>query len=238
MSTTLAGWLTTAPGRYLLAREQGWFDRTVVDIFGFHAVQIGLPACRFLEQSRIPTRWCVHSTGPADVLADPHWLPFPENSLDLVVLPHALEFSLEPHRLLREVHRTIRPDGQLLIAGFNPFSLYGVKRYFGREQAPPWNGSFIALYRLKDWLALLGFEVTGGNLDCYAPPFVQEQWLRRCSFFEFAGDRWWPIAGGVYFLRATKRVLGMRIITPAWDRAKRGLSAAPRQARECLEKQP
>lgn len=235
MSTTLAEWLTTPTGRYLLAREQAWFDRTVADIFGFHAIQMGLPGCEFLAQSRIPTRWHVDVAGPVQVLADPHWLPFPENSLDLIVLPHALEFSGEPHRLLREVHRAVRPEGQLLISGFNPFSLFGAKRYFGREQAPPWNGNFIALYRLKDWLALLGFEVTGGGLDCYAPPFAQEKWLRRFGFFEQAGDRWWPIAGGAYFLRATKKVLGMRIITPAWERATRGLATAPRQVRECIE---
>src|SRR5512141_954088 len=236
VSTTLAAWLATAPGRYLLEREQAWFDRTVADIFGFHAVQIGLPTCAYLAQSRIPARWTVDPAAPAQVRADPHWLPFPEHALDLVVLPHALEFSDDPHRLLREVHRTVRPDGQLLIAGFNPFSLYGAKRYFGREQRPPWNGSFIALYRLKDWLALLGFEVTGGSLDCYAPPFAQEKWLRRFGFFERAGDRWWPIAGGAYFLRATKKVLGMRIITPAWERATRGLATAPRQVRECIER--
>ncbi|MEO5702156.1 MAG: methyltransferase domain-containing protein [Casimicrobiaceae bacterium] len=236
LSTTLADWLTTPPGRYLLAREQRWFDRTVADIFGFHALQVGLPTCPFLEQSRIPARWVVDAAPPAHALADPRWLPFAENAFDLVVLPHSLEFSDEPHGLLREVHRTIRPEGQLLICGFNPFSLFGAKRYFGREQRPPWNGSFIALYRLKDWLALLGFEVTGGSLDCYVPPFAQDKWLRRFGFFESAGDRWWPIGGGVYFLRATKRVLGMRIITPAWERGKRGLATAPRQARECIER--
>ena len=89
-------------------------------------------------------------------------------------------------------HRALRPEGQIVIAGFNPFTLFGAKRYFGRETTPPWNGSFIALYRLKDWLALLGFEVTGGSLDCYVPPFAQATWLRRCGFFErpaIAGGR-------------------------------------------------
>ena len=95
------------------------------------------------------------------MLADPHWLPFAENGVDLIVLPHVLEFTDEPHQLLREVHRVIRPEGHLIIAGFNPFSLFGAKRYFGREQTMPWTGNFIALYRLKDWLSLLGFEVVG-----------------------------------------------------------------------------
>jgi len=235
-STTLAEWFATPLGRYLHAREQAWFDRTVTDIFGFHAIQVGLPEYPYLAQSRITTRWTVDVAPPAQVLADPLWLPFPENSLDLVVLPHALEFSADPHQLLREIHRTVRPDGQLVIAGFNPFSLFGARRYFGRGETPPWDGSFIALYRLKDWLALLGFEVTGGGLDGYVPPFAQEKWLSRFGFFESAGDRWWPIAGGVYYLRATKRMLGMRVITPAWELRKEGIATAPRQARECIER--
>jgi hypothetical protein len=123
-----------------------------------------------------------------------------------------------------------------VLAGFNPFSLYGAKRYFGHGDTPPWDGNFIALYRVKDWLALLGFEVTGGGLDAYAPPFAQDRWLRRAAFMEKAGDRWWPIAGGVYFLRATKKVVGMRVITPAWQQRRRGLAPAPRQARECIER--
>jgi SAM-dependent methyltransferase len=235
VSTTLAEWFRTPLGRYLLGREQAWFDRTVADIFGFHAIQIGLPECPFLAQSRITTRWTVDVDAPADVRADPRWLPFPESSLDLVVLPHGLEFTDDPHQLLREAYRAVRPEGQVVIAGFNPFSLFGAKRYFGREQAPPWSGNFIALYRLKDWLSLLGFEVTGGGLDAYVPPLASEKWRARFGFFDAAGDRWWPIAGGVYYLRATKKVLGMRVITPAWEPRKRGLSAAPRQVRESIE---
>jgi SAM-dependent methyltransferase len=236
VSTTLAAWFESPLGRYVLAREQDWFDRTVTDIFGFQAIQVGLPNCPLLAQSRVAAHWTVDLWPPAQILADPLWLPFPENSLDLIVMPHALEFTSDPHQLLREAYRAMRSEGQIVISGFNPFSLFGAKRYFGRSQASPWNGSFIALYRLKDWLALLGFEVTGGGLDCYVPPFANETWRARCEFFEAAGDRWWPIAGGVYYLRATKKVLGMRIITPAWERRKNGLATAPRQARQCIER--
>ena len=238
LSTTLSDWFATPLGRYTVERELAWFDRTVADIFGFHAIQIGLPEYPYLAQSRIADRWTVDYEPPATLLADPHWLPFPENALDLIVLPHALEFTEDPHRMLREAYRAVRPGGQVVIAGFNPFSLFGARRYFGRGDTPPWTGNFIALYRLKDWLKLLGFEVTGGGLDCYVPPFTNEVWLRRASFVESAGDRWWPIGGGVYFLRATKNVLGMRVITPAWQRKKRGLAGAPRQVRECIERSP
>jgi len=235
VSTTLADWFGTPLGRYLLEREQAYFDQTVADIFGFYALQIGLPGRVFLAQSRIPSRWSVDYDPPADVIADPHWLPFPENSIDLIVMPHALEFTDDPHQMLREAYRVIRPEGQIIIAGFNPFSLFGARRYFGRGQTPPWNGNFIALYRVKDWLTLLGFDVVGGRLDCYAPPFSREQWLARAGFFEQAGDRWWPIGGGVYFLRATKHIHGMPVITPAWQRRERQRAFVPAaRARETL----
>lgn len=235
LSTTLADWFATPLGRYLLARERQYFDQTVADIFGFYALQIGLPESPCLAASRIPSRWTVDYDPPADVMADPHWLPFPENSVDLIVMPHALEFTDDPHQMLREAYRVVRPEGQIVIAGFNPFSLFGAKRYFGREQSPPWNGNFIALYRVKDWLTLLGFDVVGGRLDCYLPPFARERWIERSAFFEKAGDRWWPIGGGVYFLRATKHTHGMRIITPAWQRRERRRAFVPAaRARETL----
>src|SRR5664279_448767 len=119
---TLAAWFATPLGAYLQAREQAYFDHTLADIFGYQALQIGLPESPLLRSSRITTRCSVDLEEPAQVLADPHWLPFSENSFDLVVLPHALEFTDEPHQLLREVYRVIRPEGQLLITGFNPFS--------------------------------------------------------------------------------------------------------------------
>ncbi|MET0442221.1 MAG: methyltransferase domain-containing protein [Casimicrobiaceae bacterium] len=238
VSTSLADWFATPLGRYLVEREQAYFDQTVVDIFGFHALQVGLPASPFLAQSRIVSRWTLDYDAPADIIADPHALPFAENEIDLILLPHALEFTDDPHRLLREAYRVIRPEGQIVIAGFNPFSLFGARRYFGHGTTPPWNGNFISLYRLKDWLSLLGFDVVGGRLDGYVPPFAKEKWLHRFSWFEKAGDRWWPIGGGVYYLRATKKVLGMRVIMPARELRERRdealAPAGPGRAREGL----
>jgi hypothetical protein len=154
------------------------------------------------------------------------------------VMPHALEFTDDPHLMLREAWRVIRPEGQIVVSGFNPFSLFGTRRYFGRGATPPWNGNFITVYRMKDWLSLLGFDVVGGRLDGYVPPFAREPWLNRFRWFEQAGDRWWPIGGGVYFLRATKKVLGMRVITPARELRERREEAlapvGPGRARESL----
>lgn len=213
----LSAWFASEQGGYVQLREQDYFDRTVADIFGFNAVQLGLPEQDFLRNSRIPLRFSAGNQPGNAVRLVCTELPFDSDSLDLVLLPHVLEFSDYPHQTLREVERVLMPEGSLIISGFNPFSLWGMRRALGSKQGYPWSGKFIALPRLKDWLALLGFEVAGGCFAAYAPPFRQRAWLDRCAFMEKAGDRWWAVGGGIYFLHAIKRVPGMRLIKPKWN---------------------
>jgi SAM-dependent methyltransferase len=214
---SLAAWYQTAKGAYVLEWERAQFDSAVEDIFGFNAVQIGVPSIDFLRANRISYRFCVSAESDCGVAADPRHLPLASQSMDLVVLPHVLEFSSDPHQILREAERVLMPEGQIVIAGFNPLSLWGLKRWVGRKRPEhPWCGDFIGLLRLRDWLKLLGFELNGGRFGRYAPPFSQARWLQRFAFMEQAGDRWWPICGGVYVVRAVKRVRGMRLVTPSW----------------------
>ena len=216
-SQRAAEWFATPLGQYLLAREQAYFDKAVADVFGYNAFQLGMPGIDLLRGSRIALQCRVDPVGPAAMRADFRDLPIASNSADLVVLPHVLEFSDDPHQILREVARVLLPEAQVMIACFNPWSLWGFRRFFGRKARYPWNGHFINLPRLKDWCALLGLEISAGRMNCYVPPCASEKWLGRFEFMEAAGDRWWPIAGGVYFLQAVKRVRGMRLIMPKWS---------------------
>ena len=224
-------WLATPQGQYVLAWEQTKHDLLVADIFGFNAVQIGLPQHDFMRANRMPFRFRADdSTGVCvDVRANPHFLPFDSASIDLVVLPHVLEFAVNPHQILREVERVLVPEGHVIVTGFNPFSLWGVRRKFARAgAAPPWRGQYLSVTRLKDWFALLGFETQAGSFGCYAPPATQEKWLRQWRFMELAGNRWWPIAGATYMIQAVKRVHGMMLITPVWnDRKAAAKSLSP-----------
>jgi SAM-dependent methyltransferase len=233
--TPNADWLATPLGSYLMAQEQRFFDAAVVDLFGYNAVQVGLPQIDLLRASRMTLRTRAAPIEPAQLRTEYTALPIAASVVDLVVLPHVLEFSLHPHQILREVERVLRPDGNLLIAGLNPWSLWGIRRTLaGGGGAFPWQGEYISLLQLKDWLTLLGFEVTAGRMACYAPPCMQPNWLRRCRFMEAAGNRWWPFAGGVYFLQAVKRVAGMRLIQPRWSeraRIKPSLAVVPRRVR-------
>lgn len=233
-ASTLAAWYATPKGAYVLEWERAQFDSAVEDSFGFNAAQIGLPSIDFLRANRISYRFCVGADAGCGVIGDPRNLPLASQSMDLVVLPHVLEFSEDPHQILREAERVLMPEGQIVIAGFNPLSLWGLKRRLGRRQAEhPWCGEFIGLLRLRDWLKLLGFELNGGRFGCYAPPVSQSRLLERFAFMEKAGDRWWPICGGVYVVRAVKRVRGMRLVMPNWKNGRASAKAlAPVARRE------
>lgn len=211
-----AQWLQTPLGQYLLARERAYIDKTVADIFGYNALQIGLPELDLLRANRMPLRAIVDRGSGAGVRADATELPVVGASIDLVLLPHVLEFSENPHQILREVERVLVPDGHLVVSCFNPMSLWGMRHSFGKRNDYPWRGRFVHMLRLKDWLALLGFEMAGGAMGCYVPPCASQKWIDRFKFMDAAGDRWWPFSGAVTFLHAIKRVRGMRIITPQW----------------------
>ena len=225
-------WVASPPGRYMLEWEQARFDEAVADVFGYFALQCGLPQIDGLRNNRMPCRVqarflddvadggaAVQGTGLTVRLAHFEELPFASQSLDLVVLPHVLEFAHEPHQVLREVDRVLRPEGRVIVSGMNPLSLWGARQAIPRAVVQPFlpgEGRFIGQPRLRDWLKLLGFELDRGRYGCYRPPCRSQKWLERTAFMERAGDRWWPICGAVYFVSAIKRVRGMRLVGPAW----------------------
>lgn len=255
----MGSWLKTAPGRYLLDWELGHLDHAVADAFGFHALQLGLPEVNALRANRMPHRWVVndapvvpdplpvqvpHDADVSTVLPDVpvalacefDALPFPSDSIDLVVLPHSLEFAQDPHQMLREVERVLRPEGRIVITGFNPASLWGLRQrlsparlglHLGRGHPYlPREGEFIGYWRLRDWLRLLGFVIEGGQFGCWRPPLNTERWLERFDWMDGVGERWWPVLGAAYLLVAVKRVKGMRLVGLARQQRRTGRAGA------------
>jgi SAM-dependent methyltransferase len=234
-------WFETPPGKYLLAWERAEFDRAVSDIFGYHALQLGLPELDALQANRMPHKWlalsetqAVESTLRPDIITQYSALPFEENSLDLVVLPHSLELNVDPHTTLREVERVLVPEGKVVICCLNPASLWGLRQRrahvyrrlgFGELYLPD-AGEFIGYWRLRDWLRLLSFEVEQSSFGCWRPAMSSEKWLQRYDWMDAVGHRWWPIFGAVYFIVAVKRVRGIKLIGAKWKKPKR-LATAP-----------
>lgn len=237
-------WLLTPPGAYLLDWERREFERSVEDMFGYHALQLGLPELQSLQANRMSHRWLalddiaeIHKPDAlkhATLLSDFAALPFSESSLDLVTMPHTLELSGDPHDTLSEVHRVLVPDGRVVICGLNPKSLWGLSQ--GRAQFYQRFGwgtpyipdvhEWIGYRRLRDWLRLLSFEVESVRFGCYRPAVSSSPWLDRTAWMDAIGARWWPILGGVYFVVAVKRVRGMTLMGQSWRRVPK-LTAAP-----------
>jgi len=220
-------WLATTTGQYALNWEQKQFNQVVDDTFGFDALQIGMPNLNCLVENRIPNRWLMlldsqpkHQNinqKPVSTIcqASIYDLPFANESMDLIALPHVLEFSENPHEALREVHRILRPEGRIVISGFNPMSLWGIRQYTGRifhQPFLPESGRFISHLRIKDWLNLLNYSIDRGKFGCYAFPTKKIQALQKITLLDKAGDRWWPFFGSVFMLSAIKRNPAIRLV--------------------------
>lgn len=251
-------WFDSPPGRYLLEWEQACLDEAVADIFGYHALQLGMPLLDGLRSNRMPHRWMAWGgsdqawTASASILSPAHLqaesvaLPFPEASLDLLILPHTLELSCDPHAALREVERVLVPEGRVILCGLNPLSLWALRQHRARLYRRmgvgtlylPELGEFIGYHRLRDWLRLLSFEVVSARFGCYRPAVRSEQWLQRWAWMDRLGPRWWPVVGAAYFVVAVKRVHGMRLIGPAWSKAPLPRAGSVAVSRHSATRQP
>ena len=235
----LVRWLDTPAGRYAQAWEQRQFASCVEDAFGYRSVQLGLPELDTLASNRMPLKLIAGDLLPESchawqgmVRCAPEELPFESQGLDLITLPHTLEFADDPHEVLREVERVLIPEGQVLITGLNPWSLWGwhQRRAQRRALGPElWPVQSIAPHRLRDWLHLLGFEVQVQRFAGWTPNWTSERWVQRMAWMDTLGQRWCPIVGGVYLLLATKRVPGGHLLPgKAWRKVpSRAALAAP-----------
>ena len=210
----------------------------IPNLFGYYAVQVGYwgPPGENFASTRIPNSFSVLpdplDVPGADMVAELDKLPLASESVDTVLLPHSLEFSGHPHRLLREIDRVLVPEGHMLILGFNPYGLWGWPRHSLRQPGHgPWCERFISEGRIRDWLTLLGYDIVGAQRYLYRPPVNHVPTLFRLSFLEGMGRRLWPVFSGAYLLLARKKVVCMTPIKPRWRPRRalipRGLSGAP-----------
>ena len=225
--TELKHWRDEYPGNVLSAAEAAVLEDWLTAVFGYRLVEIGndrWPGGDPLAASPIRHRVRLGSdfrVAGQSVIADPGQLPIASDSIDLVVLPHTLDFCTDPRRLLREVERVLIAGGRLITMNLNPWSLWGVRslltRPFGRETLP-WGGNFVGYVRLTDWLNLLGLEIERTEVIMFRPPSSTEAVMRRTEFLERFGRRFWPMFAGVYLVQAVKRVRPLTPVRPSRHR--------------------
>lgn len=228
----LKEWFKGVPGQSLLNVEKSLLAEELPDLFGYHILQLGsLEEGDFLDSSRISHR-VMFDLVPQDIVTSQNpvchssYLPIDANSVDVVLLPHVLEFEDDPHEILREAERILIGEGHLLIMGFNPLSLWGLwHALLAWYDKPPWNGYFYRSARIRDWLGLLGFDVIKTRYFFFRPP-VSSNWLmKRLSSLEKLGSYLWPWLGGSYLIIGKKRLMPLTPTKAEW-RIRRSLIAS------------
>lgn len=209
---------TSASGLAQLAWEQKILNTFSENVFGYYAVTLELNALHLLEHSSIPNILRMDSASqekicrslspnqknPVNILIDLHHWPFDDDSLDYIVLPHVLEFSDNPHSILREAHRCLRAGGYLSITAFNPHSFLGLQAgHIKLGHRHQW----LTRRCLLDWMQLLNLYPDRGAFGQWRPMTQHFKLFNRLAWLDKAGERWWPQGANIFALRVVKRVV-------------------------------
>jgi len=216
----LQEWYATPAGQNLYKALLLKLENLLPSLFGYHALQMGglTDDIDLISSSKIGQKiYMTLDIEQGNVAASPLALPFPQNTLDLIVLPHTLDFSPEPHQVLREIHRVLISEGHLVIIGFNPVSMMGLnKLMLIRSRRAPWAGHFYTARRLKDWLSLLGFKVVQINHVGLQPPIQNVRLQQRMQFLSKAERFGLRRFGGLHIFVAKKRELTLTPMPLPW----------------------
>lgn len=193
---------------------QPWWQK----FFGYHLVKLGhLSGELKTPHCTISNQVCITPKHQGDIIGDIDDLPLLEHSVDVCLLSHALEFSLDPHHVIREANRVLIPNGYLVITGFNPFSLAGLNRFIPyRKQQSPWNEHFFTPMRVKDWLQLMGFEILMDQRCLHSNLISKQSEHSLATVWRNFASNYLSSFGSVYIIVAKKRVLPLTPIKPKW----------------------
>lgn len=209
-SQTHCPWLRTPLGSAILARERAALHKPLTSTYGRHAAQLGCLTRDLLTANSMPHHLLISTDSStqdagADLYASADYLPLDQDSIDLLLLHHALETAQDPHGILREAARVLNGEGLLLILGFNPHSYWTVFRWLGLRH-PPRPIQLMGLPRLCDWLKLLDLQVERVDSFFSLPPINNSKVLDRLQFMRTLDRLPLRPLHGLYLVQARKQV--------------------------------
>lgn len=232
-------WLSSEAGSSFLAAEKQLLDQRLQRCFGLHLLQCSIvDGLELYEKS--PVNHCFKFAPRATELteraavAEFAELPLEDNSIDVVLLHHVMEFSNDPHALLREIARVVRPEGRILVMVFNPWSMLHLRQVLThRFDNNAWICQKIGGHRTADWLRLLDCNIDHTDFCLYGPRL-------RGSHIAKAGRSLHLLLrpfGGAALVSATKRSATLIPLRKRWHELSPGLAVplvkpSPRAAME------
>ena len=215
----MSDWYQTPLGERLLSAEQGMLDECLSRRFGYHLLQISCANIPMYRNSPVGHKFSLtHNmeTQGHGLVARGEAIPLASDSVDVVLLHHALDFTSHQHQLLREVSRVLIAGGHIIIVGFNPLSSWGLRTRLPGRKKHPWQGRLLSTLRLSDWLKLLDFQIDQVRYGAYYLPVNSPRVIRYSGIPDgFATRLNWP-TGGFYLISARKQVLPLTPIQSSW----------------------
>jgi len=227
-----ASWYQTLTGQAALYSTKELCTKTMSEIFGYYAIQIGMLSkeCDFLKDSRINASYSLASPenllelndgskGLVDhaVISSNEHLPISTDNIDLVVASHVLETSNNPHQVLREIDRVLVPEGHCILIGLNPYSLSNINRsVIPNLKKKQETYKMRSAARVKDWFSLLGFEVLDINYTGFRPALNNQRIFNSLKWIDRLGEYAGPMLGSMYIVHAKKQVVAMRPNKKVW----------------------
>ncbi|MCU4674853.1 class I SAM-dependent methyltransferase [Catenovulum sp. 2E275] len=212
-------WQQLPQGKFVQKQIERHLNPWWPQVFGYHLLKVGALSSE-INTSVCPIKHQINLAGVSGdkqgIIADIHHLPFRENSVDAVLLAHTLDFTHDPHQVLREAHRAVLANGYIFITGFNPFSLTGLFRFFPKlKHSPIAQSRFFNPNRIRDWLNLLGCEVVADQRFIYGslskqPSNYTKRWIPGIT------HQYLSHFGAVYLLVARKRELPLTPTKAKW----------------------
>lgn len=213
LTPQLQAWFDSDVGQAVLRSERKLIEKSLINSFGYHLLQLSVDAeLNFFGDCRIG---CCFKAGPVapsqkDVTHAASFvrckfdeLPFESDSIDVVVAHHVVEFASDPHALLRELYRVTLPGGRLVLIGFNPWSLFGMRMSVSQlGSADNWRNHWLSVSRMQDWLQLLGYAVEETVYGFHRLP------IRKVAHWGDSEAAWIKHipGGGIYMITAVKQV--------------------------------
>jgi len=211
------GWWRGALGSALVSAESELLAEAFEDVFGWEMLQIGAwgESRALLAGTRTRRQVVLGPAGSgADLIARPSQLPVAAGSVDAALLPHTLEFASDPYAIVREVDRVLVGEGQLLVLGFNPWSLWGLRAWGTRDGYPPGLRRVLTEGRVRDWLVLLGYEIVATRAYLYVSPWSERAARREGSGGLLRRGLFNPLTAGAYLIKARKRLYTLTPVRP------------------------
>lgn len=208
-------------GSAVMDAENKILARLLGKHFGKHALLIGVPQqFSLLESTKIPCHTLIspflaHERQPGFIEGDLHEVPIMTGSIDLVVLPHTLEYVDNPRQLIHEATRIVKPEGLIVTMGFNPYSLWGLRKIFSRREVP-WASSFLYANQVRSWLRLAEFDIEKQSTYLFRPPFNSKSIFDKLEFLEYVGNLF-HYFGGIYCIIARAKVIPLTPIRMKWS---------------------